>query len=140
MAEQPIRHSQRIRSPSYRPRTTWRVSEIITVCCFVLCPSFVLIKYCAIIKGVPPTSLTARNTHCQHSSQEVTASAPTVFLHENGHDHDIGRENAQQDPSTFTAVHSVGERNVGGRLIVRHNARAANRTHGMGESFFFMCR
>ena len=90
-----------------------------------------------LFKDVPPTSLTARNTHPPHSSEEVTENL-------NGHDpnHDIGHVNAVQEPSTSTAVLSVDEGTFGSNPIpsVRHEARAANRTVDMCESSLLLPR
>jgi hypothetical protein len=76
------RQSQRIRCPSYRPRTTWRLPEIVTVRCSVSYSSLLLIMCCSIVKTVAPTSFHASH---RHSSQETTAWTPATSSTEDAH-------------------------------------------------------
>ena len=82
MSQEPTRKSVRLRSASYRPRTTWRLPEIVSVR-FSACETDTSLNFDFFSKGVAPTSFTGQ--HHRHQDIETylqeTASSPTVPYH-----------------------------------------------------------
>lgn len=70
MSQQATRQSQRIRCPSYQPRTTWRLPEIVSVRISISNTS--LVFFSLFLKGVPPTSFTGEHPH---HDEDITTSS-----------------------------------------------------------------
>ena len=82
MSQEPTQKSVCICCPSYRPRTTWRLPEIVSVC-ISACQKKKLLKR-NFFKGVAPTSFTDRHRRPQRDIEtylQETASTPMVPYH-----------------------------------------------------------
>jgi hypothetical protein len=109
MSQAPTRQSQRIRCPNYRPRTTWRLPEIVSVTIshsfhFFRCES----EFLLIIKAVAPTSFVRDHPHQEEGVapfQETVASGAEVHDHgETRHRHDSLDDMSERFPVSFSLL------------------------------------